>query len=270
MEGSMLNWLKTRRNPVEDDEQIWVDERFDVLTNWLTPERVQNATVIEPNDRFFPGEYDGSVDSVQRHVERLISHLAKNLEPFEGTGIQFSFENLRIDPSIVEQPIVLTAAVILQFSAQAVQTGFTSSQAFCDWTSPNPVGHVTDIEETLTADVYTSDAIKLATQDSPADHARRLNEELAPTASILSVLIGGGLFVSNTAVLDSVCGCSGGSCGTGGGQSGAGLSFPQFGWALARFASLRDEPNPPWASHLRLDVKSPFRQAQRLLQRRAA
>jgi len=270
MEGSMLNWLKTRRSPVEDREQIWVDERFDVLMNWLTPERVQNATVIEPDDRFFPGEYDGSVDSVQRHVEQLVGHLAKNLEPFERTGIQFSFENLRIDPSIVQQPIVLTAAIILQLSAQAVQTGFASSQAFRDWTNPKPPGPATDIEETLTAGVYNSDTIKLAAQDTPADHARRLNEDLAPTASILSVLIGGGLFVSNTAVLDSGCGCSGGSCGTGGGQSGTGLSFPQFGWALARFASLRGEANPPWASHLRLDVKSPFRQAQRFLQRRAA
>lgn len=266
----MLNWLTARRSPVEDREQVWVDERFDVLTAWLTPQRILQATVIEPDDRFFPDHYDGSIDSVQKHVERLIGHMAKNFEPLDGTGIQFNFDTLRIDPSIVQQPLVLTAAVLHQLSAQAVQTGFANSQAFRDWTSPRPAAPASDIEDTLTAGVITSDAVDLALQNTPAGHARRLNEQLAPMASVLSVLIGGGLFVANTAVLDSGCGCSGGGCGTGGGQSGAGLSFPQFAWALARFAALRGESSPAWASHLRLDVKSPFRQAQRYLQRRAA
>lgn len=266
----MLNWLTARKSPVEDHEQLWVDDRFDVLSAWLGPERIQKATVIEPDDRFFPGDYDGSVEAVQKHVSRIVELIGSNLEPFDETGIQFQFEALRIDPSVIQQPLLLTASVCIQLAAQAVQTGFASSHQFQDWCAPVSKKVSGDLEETLTTATFVSDSVDLSEQNTPADHARRLMDELAPTASVLSVLLGCGIFVANTAVLDSGCGCSDGGCGTGGGQSGAGLSFPQFAWALARFAALRGETSAAWASHLRLDVKSPFRQAQRFLQRRAA
>jgi hypothetical protein len=266
----MLNWLTARRSPVEDREQLWVDERFDVLVEWLTPARIQQASVIEPSDRYFPDEYDNSIESVQKHVERLIGHIGKNLEPFDETGIEFQFESLRIDPSLVQQPIVLTASIGIQLAAQALQTGFLKSEACQNWMRPPLHKPSTDIEETLTTTSWSSDSMSLSDQNTPADDARKLQEQLAPMASVLTVLLGLGLFSANTAVLDSGCGCSGGGCGTGGGKSGAGLSFPQFAWALSRFAVLRGETSPDWASHLRLDVKSPFRQAQRFLQRRSA
>jgi hypothetical protein len=263
----MLNWLTARRSPVENREQLWVDERFDVLVNWLTPARIQQATVIEPTDQFFPDNYDSSIESVQKLIERLIGHLGRNLEPFDSTGIEFQVEALRIDPSLMQQPIVLTASVAIQLAAQALQTGFLKSEECRKWMCPPLHRPSADIEATLTTATWSSD---LTEQNTPADHARKLQEQLAPMASMLTVLIGAGLFTANTAVLDSGCGCSGGGCGTGGGKSGAGLSFPQFAWALSRFASLRSEKSPDWASHLRLDVKSPFRQAQRFLQRRVA
>ena len=266
----MLNWLTARRSPVEDREQLWVDERFDVLVEWLTPTRIQQASVIEPNDRFFPDEYENSIESVQKHVERFIGHIGKNLEPFDETGIEFQFESLRIDPSLAQQPMVLTASIGIQLAAQALQTGFLKSEACRKWMCPPLHRPTRDIEETLTAASWASHSLDLSDLNTPADHARKLQEQMAPLASILTVLLGAGLFSSNTAVLDSGCGCSGGSCGSGGGKSGAGLSFPQFAWALARFAAVRGEASPAWASHLRLDVKSPFRQAQRYLQRRVA
>lgn len=266
----MPNWLTARRSPIEDREQLWVDERFDVLVEWLTPTRIQQAAVIEPSDRFFPDEDDNSIESIQKHVEQLIGHIGRNLEPFDETGIEFQFESLRIDPSLVQQPMVLTASIGIQLAAQALQTGFLNSDACRRWMSPQSITTEIDVEETLTTVSWSSNSVDPSEQTTRASPSRNLNDQLAPMASVLTVLLGAGLFSSNTAVLDSGCGCSGGGCETGGGKSGAGLSFPQFAWTLARFAAMRGETSPAWAGHLRLDVRSPFRQAQRFLQRRVA
>ena len=268
----MLNWLTDRRHPIKDHEQLWVDEHLDVLVNWLTPERIQRTTVIEPCDRFFPDSYDSSAASVQKHIEQLIAYIGRNLEPFEDTGIAFQFQALRVDPSLASQPLALTASIGLQLAAQALQTGFLNSQTCLAWTNPRLAKSeaAPDIEDTLTTAVWSSDSADLSRRNTPADPAGKLAEHLAPMAGLLTVLFGTGLFSANTAVLDSGCGCTSAGCGSGAGKSGTGLSFPQFAWALARFAAIQKDTSPVWAQHLRLDVRSPFRQAHRFLQRRAA
>ena len=268
----MLHWLTARRSPVEDHEQLWVDEHLDILVQWLTPERIRRTTVIEPSDHFFPGSYDNSVASVQQHIEQLIGHIGRNLEPFEETGIAFQLEALRIDTSLVRQPLVLSASIGLQLAAQALQTGFLNTVICRDWMQPqlSKPEAVPDIEDTLTTAVYASHPDGISRENTLADSAGKLTERLIPMAGLLTVLFGTGLFSANTAIPDSGCGCSSTGCGTAGARSEAGLSGPQFAWALARFAAIQNDSSPDWVQHLRLDVRSPFRQAHRFLQHRAA
>ncbi|HEV3448808.1 MAG TPA: pentapeptide repeat-containing protein, partial [Gemmataceae bacterium] len=43
------------------------------------------------------------------------------------------------------------------------------------------------------------------------------------------------------------------------------MSMPMYGYALAWFARARGEEKPPWAKHLRADVRSAFKKARRFL-----
>lgn len=271
----MLNWLTARRNPVKDHERQLVDEDFDILVDWLTADRIRRTTVIEPCDRFFPDPYDNSVASVQKHIEKLISYISRNLEPFEETGIAFRFQALRVDPALVSQPLALTASIGLQLAAQALQTGFLSSQSCQTWMNSGLPRRepAAGVESSLNTAVWSSDTIGLSAPHTQAETGGHLSDRLLPMAGLLTVLFGAGLFSANAAVPDSGCGCTGGSCAPDASdahKSTAGLSSSQFAWALARFAEIRHDASPAWSQHLRLDVRSPFRQAQRFLQRRSA
>jgi len=92
-------------------------------------------------------------------------------------------------------------------------------------------------------------------------------EDHEPLTDLLTVYLGLGVLTANSVVRESswkdgnMSGWSISRCGY--------TDMRTYGYALARFARLRDEDAPPWSRQLRPDVRQAFRQSARFLQAEA-
>jgi hypothetical protein len=85
-----------------------------------------------------------------------------------------------------------------------------------------------------------------------------------PLTDLTTVFLGLGIFTANSVVHESRWSADGWS-GWRIGRQGY-LSEPMYGYAFALFAWARGETKPPWQNHLRLNVRSVFKDSLRYLQ----
>ena len=94
----------------------------------------------------------------------------------------------------------------------------------------------------------------------------RDEEDHEPLTDLLTVCLGLGIFGANAAVRDSTW-ADGRMHGWSVSRAGY-LQQPTWAYALALFAHYRDERRAAWAKHLRTDVRSAYRAAERYLANR--
>ena len=88
-------------------------------------------------------------------------------------------------------------------------------------------------------------------------------EDHEPLTDLLTVYFGMGVFTANSVVRENYW-HAGAVSGWSMGRRGY-LGMPDYGYAFARFARARSESGAEWVRDLRLDVRSAFKQAMRLL-----
>ena len=72
----------TAKLPLPEEQRKWVDGGFERLTKMLGRQRMLDAELILPNDRYFPDLYDGSTESVIAMAERVAAYMRVPRESF--------------------------------------------------------------------------------------------------------------------------------------------------------------------------------------------
>ena len=76
----MLGWLFPRP-PLRPSEKAWTENRFGWLIDTFGADRLRRATVVLPNDEFFPDVYGGRPED----AEAIFGRLCKFMEVPRGS-----------------------------------------------------------------------------------------------------------------------------------------------------------------------------------------
>lgn len=235
--------LFAARCPVDDRERTWVDDSLGWFRDQFGDASL-TAPVILPTRDYFPPPFDGTDDDVRSLVTRVAGYM----------GVR--------------------AALTLRFTsdldqARNLQTGFGGPRR-ASGAAGTYSGH--DGRPVLTLD--RSNVAKperlVAVIAHELAHVRLLGEERIPSdradqeplTDLLTVFFGLGIFNANSARDFSQH--------SGGWQTQrlGYLTEQLFGYGLARWATLREESDPPWAKYLDTNPRTYMKQGLRYLHRR--
>ncbi|MEV4757537.1 hypothetical protein AB0J86_20830 [Micromonospora sp. NPDC049559] len=237
-----MGWLR-RGCPVVAEEQVWIDEnlswfRGEFGDSWL------RSPVVLPTDDFFPGAYAGSAEDMRRTVTRVCGYA-------------------RVDPGRIRVELHSDRAADREL--RKLVGGTTS------WSGA--AGHYRVVAGRAVVSLAESLGLRplalVATVAHELAHERLLGEgrvdpdrrDQEPLTDLLTVYLGLGVFTANAAFEFA---------GDHGGWSASRLGYltePMFGYALARYAWMRGEPDPEWAAHLDTNPRAYLRQGLRFLKR---
>ncbi|WP_432840829.1 hypothetical protein [Dactylosporangium sp. CA-092794] len=228
-------WWRKAQCPVRPVEQEWIERSMDWLLAEFGRDRLLGPVVL-PNDDWFPGAYRGTAREVEVLVGRLCDHM----------GV--AADRIEIEHFSPDIGVELTAHVPLSVSGSGA-AGHHRMRAGRS---------VIAIREDLAARPMEL----VATVAHELGHARLLaegrvgpgREDHEPLTDLLTVFFGLGIFGANAA-FDFSREVRGDSVWTSTSRLGY-LTEPMFGYGLARYAWLRDEPNPAWARYLDTNPRS--------------
>ncbi len=201
--------------------------------DWMVEEfgtdRLHGGVVL-PNDDYFPGVYRGSRDDVQAVLERLCRHM--DVDP----------DRVELEPYAADENPALSAHVPIhsQSSGAAghhrVRDG-RSVIGLRDDLARRPMSLVATIAHELGHVLLLADR-----------RISREREDHEPLTDLLTVFFGLGVFTANAAFEQSRE-IRGEYSYTSTNRQGY-LTEPMYGYALARYAWLREETDPSWARYL--------------------
>jgi hypothetical protein len=243
--------------PIREEQRQWTNEGFVRLERLLGRRRMLEARVIEPTAEDFPDVYDKSPESVERLFSRVCAyldvdraHITLEIFPDEtdelkqilpswrdnggsrAAGIYIHAHGEEPTTSDGERPMVV-----------AIRSSMLQDPTALVATAAHELGHV----------ILLGGGLMSAGTD---DHE--------PLTDLLTVFLGLGIFTANSANRfrqfqdERRMGWSTERLGY--------LSQAVFGYALARFASERDERKPDWARHLSPNVRADFKHSKRWLE----
>jgi hypothetical protein len=221
---------------VRQVEQDWIETSLDWLLAEFGRSRL-HGTVLLPTDDFFPGVYRGTRADIRTVLGILCAHLA--IDP---DRIELEHYSGDVEPG-------LSAHVPLSSRSR----GAAGHHRMRDGRSV--IGVKDEQAETPMALVATI-GHELLLADGRISADRRDHE---PLTDLLTVFVGLGVFAANSAFEFSQDRNSYRTSRLGY------LTEPMFGYALARYAWLRGEPDPPWARHLDTNPRAFLKQGLRYL-----
>jgi hypothetical protein len=237
--------------PLDDETRAWVESGVMLLSSRLDAERLKRP-VIEPTREFFPFDLDGTPEA----ATRMFHHVCKIMD---------------IDP----------ARTRLVF--EEADAPLTNGSLDYDWASDGAAGtyrqdskgrHLVMVRDDLLDDSLRFVAVAAHELAHAVMHDSRMleaeddvdvesEEELT---DMLTVLYGMGIFTANASLHERQYDANIGMSGWGWSRTGY-LDFPLWAHVHAVFAYLREERDPPWARHLRLDIRALFKRSLKFLWR---
>lgn len=218
--------------------------------DWFVTEFGQqrlHGEVVLPTDDYFPGVYEGSRDDVRAVLERLCKHMG--VDP---ARIDLEFDAADEDPVLSAQVPIHT-----QWSGAAGHHRVRDG------------GSVIGIREdqarqpmALVATVAHELGHVLLLADGRISHQR---EDHEPLTDLLTVFFGVGIFAANAA-FEYGRENRGEYSYTSSTRLGY-LTEPMYGYALARYAWLRGEPNPAWSGYLDTNPRAYLKRGLRYLKK---
>lgn len=241
--------LIRHRCPVPDQVRDWIDTQL----AWCVAEFGEpalRAPVLLPSADFFPRPFTGGRAEALRVVDGMCRHMGieRDLVRVEYDGEDAAGGAASADELLASLP------------------GFSTR-------SSGAAGHYRRVggRAVLTIDAgLTREPVTLvATIAHELGHQRLLGEgrvtterpDHEPLTDLLTVFLGTGLFTANAAFQYTQTSRSWGTRRLGY------LDQAAFGYALARYARLRGEADPPWAAHLTTNPRAYLRQGLRYLSR---
>lgn len=237
--------------PVTEGEREWVDEGFDLFARHLGERRMRHATVVLPTPEHFPDPYDGSEEAARLLFGRVCRYMGVDRLHIEFQVYADHADEFR--KSIPFWSGKSHDAAGLYFHPEeegCVTLGISVAQL------KDPLALVATIAHEL------GHVILLGGNIVPRDA-----EDMEPLTDLVTVFLGLGIFTASTAqrmkkwTNDREEGWSMQRLGY--------LSEPVYGYALARFAFLRNEPKPAWAESLNTNVRSYMKSSLKWLHTRS-
>jgi hypothetical protein len=226
----MFGWFRPRC-PLVTSEKVWVETRMAWLTENLGASRLREARVIEPTDEFFPGEYradDGD-------AKRIFRRLAKFMQIDSGRVELQVVESINADGALGEYRAGNPAQVLV------LRSLLDDAEAL-----------IATLAHELAHEILLGGGLLQGNDD-----------DLERLTDLTMVFLGVGIFGANAALREQHF--REGRYSSWSIQKHGYLPMRMYGYGLALFAWSRNEPDPAWAEHLRLDVREPMRKGLRYL-----
>jgi hypothetical protein len=229
--------LFTTRCPIDLREKTWVELRMQWLIDRFGFERLRKVEIVTPSDAHFPEAYSGTDDDVERILEQVCRRMgvrrdAIEFQLFAGVRPSAYLYDLRATP--------LGVFEVRTDDMERHRVWIERSQVI------DPLHLVSTAAHELAHSVLLGD--RLLTGDE-ADHEF--------VTDLLTVVLGFGIFRANTALARENQDLGAWSSWQVIWKTGY-LPSRMYGYALAVFAWLRDEPDPDWAQYLRSDARNVF------------
>ena len=234
-----MGWF-TPKCPVDAETKEWIDGASQWLTDELGIDVVRQTDVILPTEEYFPDAYDGSRTSVRGMVDRVCGYMDVDPKMVE-LRFDESEESLRLHPLAADGSLErheLGSYRMRRDGKYAISLNMdqASNPEMLVATIAHELGHVILLGEGR------------LDPDDP-DHE--------PMTDLLTVFYGLGIFNANTTIIfEQWTNAQYQGWRVGGGGY---LSEEMFGYALALFAVVRDEPKPEWDQYLTINVRSYFK-----------
>ena len=236
----MFGWFRAKIEcPVDPETRQWLEERLDWLCREFGNERLLSATVVLPTPDFFPDPYDGTPEDARMMLDRVCEYMG-----IQGKTIDLEFFQDRNPVSDGEY----------QHGAAGLYQ--ENEGRFLVWVEMSNLGDPLGLVATL---AHELGHVLLLGQGRIA----REVDDHEPLTDLLTVFLGMGVFTANSVIRENYW--QEGHLGGWSMQRRGYLTMPMYGYALALFARARGEPDPPWASELRPDVRQAFQQGERFL-----
>jgi hypothetical protein len=229
----MFGWFSPRC-PVETWAKAWTETRMLWLADRLGVRRLVEAEVVLPTDEYFPEPYRGTEADARRMLGRLCDFM----------GLDPGAVRLRVSPDFR----LRGAAECYERQAP----GERSIIHVAESQFQDPQALIATLAHELAHEILLGGGLLDA--DVP-DHEW--------ITDLLMVYLGVGVFAANSALREEYQDTGAWSRWSIGKQGY--LPARVFGYAMALFAFLRDEPDPSWANHLRPDAASALRGGLRYL-----
>lgn len=241
-----MRWFRPR-SPVPPHEAEWLDENLAWLARQFGPGFVRGPVLLPRRDNFPVERYDRPED-----VEKVLGVLCARL------GVSRHRVILDHVPAEEDVNAVLTHATGLPFRREE---------------SGTVAGHYREVDGrpvvTVYADAARTPAHLVAILAHELGHVRLLGEgridpgrrDGEPLTDLFTVAGGLGIFTANMSFEFHQGRTSWRS------ERLGYITEQMFGYALARFALMRDEPDPEWAKYLDLNPREYMKQALRYLTR---
>ncbi len=236
----MFGWFGSKAEcPVDFATREWIERRWAWLTEQFGRERPRSARVILPTPEFFPDPYAAKPDDARAMFDRVCGYMG-------------------VAPETVELSWYQDRNPVYEGQWQQGTAGLYHEEAgrFRVWVE---VGNIDDPLALVATMAHELGHVLLLGHGRVSQDA----EDHEPLTDLLTVYLGLGLFTANAVIREQYW-HAGAVSGWRMGRRGY-LSMPMYGYALAKFARARSEERPPWAKHLRRDVRSAFRKACRFL-----
>lgn len=226
--------------PVVDSEQAWIDENMAWFRGQFGAEWLSRPVIV-PTDQYFPGVFSGSADDIRAAVARVGTYMGVDLD-----RVVVDFHESGRD-----DPLARSIGAASRWSGAAGHYRTVNGKA------------VVSLEASLAG----TPRVLVATIAHELAHVRLLGEERVsperpdqePLTDLLTVYLGMGVFAANASLEFS---------STGRRWSATRLGYltePMFGYALARYAWMRGEPDPAWARHLDTNPRTFLKRGLRYL-----
>jgi hypothetical protein len=230
-----------------EEEREWLDTAFGDLENLLGGQRVVNAEVIVPTDKYFPDPYDDSPESARAMFERVAGYMGVDpakirleIMPDEHAGLREVMPYWKQHEN--------KAAGLYQRANEEIVIGLDEKQL------KDPIAMVATLAHEF------AHVILLGGGLIKPDHPH-----MEPLTDLCTVMCGFGVFNSTAAARfkqfqeDRKIGWSMSRIGY--------MSEPMYGYALAKFARFRDEPKPSWGKYLSTNVSEYFKKSVRWIEK---
>jgi hypothetical protein len=236
--------------PVDPEVQEWIDGRLDWLRDQLGRDVPRKVRIILPTPEFFPDPYEGRPDDAQGMLIRVAGYM--NVDPDRFKLFIYSEANPEPPPGLGPNRTLGSAGVYIRDGGNdrhgntRAAIGIESSQL------SDPMALVATLAHEVGHEILLGQKRVSADQQ---DHE--------PLTDLVTVFRGMGIFGANATIRDG-----GWSTGTLAGWSTKRLGYlnqRMFGYALARFAWIRNETRPSWIRHVRPDVRAPLKNGLKFL-----
>lgn len=229
--------------PLSDDIRQWADEGFVRLGKMLGRERMLNAQIVLPNDKFFPDAYDSSKPSVIAMAERVAGYMGVSRESFR-------LEIYAQDETAWRESVPLWQ-------------GETCDAAGLYFHQPEDGRLIVGVH----ADQLADPLCLVATLAHELAHVLLLGgglldaeiTDMEPMTDLCTVFLGMGVFTASSAYQFKQW-TSTNTQGWSTRRTGY-LPEPLWGYALARFAAERGERKPEWVKDLPRNIRPYFSQS---------